>query len=139
MQYTYTVMDPEPLGRVVADSSNEHAIPQSAHVIQSEAIVKADALLDECLTATQRRMLREKGFFEVKGSLGERGGVYQICRGQVQNVYLTIKGERLTRLCAHPAIRVPDGDAMLAQKLMIETDEEAFWRIANAERVGRGG
>jgi len=79
----------------------------------------------------QQRDLREHDYFDVRGS---RGGVYRICRGQVRNVLALVDGRPLNRLCAHPQReRVPDADAMLAQALMLQTDEGGFTAIANVE------
>jgi hypothetical protein len=35
------------------------------------------------------------------------------------------------RLCVHPMIGVPDSDTMLAQKLLLEHDEDRCIRVAN--------
>jgi hypothetical protein len=50
----------------------------------------------------------------------------------VANVDVVCKdGKVLHRLCAHPADFVPNPDTMLAQKLYLEHQEEAFVKIAN--------
>jgi len=96
---------------------------------RKEARERARALLAEHLTARQRRELRDQGWFSLRSS---RGGVYRICQGQVQNVLAEVDGRVARRYCAHPqAVRVPDEDAMLAQKLMLESDEDAFLAVAN--------
>jgi len=93
---------------------------------------RAEHLLAETLSDPQRRDLREHDYFDVRGS---RGGVYRICRGQVRNVLALVDGQPLNRLCAHPQReRVPDADAMLAQALMLQTDEAGFASVANVER-----
>ena len=92
---------------------------------------RAEHLLAETLSGPQQRDLREHDYFDVRGS---RGGVYRICRGQVRNVLALVDGRPLNRLCAHPQReRVPDADAMLAQALMLQTDEGGFTAIANVE------
>jgi hypothetical protein len=40
-------------------------------------------------------------------------------------------GKPTHRLCAHPNAGVPDFDTMLAQKLMLEHDDSAFFNVAN--------
>jgi len=90
---------------------------------------RAERLLKANLTLEQTAQLEAQGWFEVLGSLGRR---YRIWQGQVRNVIrLGEDGTPAQRLCAHPAEYVPDEDAMLAQKLLIEVDEEAFAKIAN--------
>lgn len=94
----------------------------------AEANEKAEALLTEYLGDEQVEELTRARKFCVRGS---KGGVYEIHRGQIQNVYRIEGNDLRTRWCAHPRETVPDPDAMLAQALMLETDEERFLAIAN--------
>ncbi len=90
---------------------------------------RARQLLKANLTLEQTKQLEDRGWFEVLGSLGRR---YQVWQGQVRNVIrLGEDGKPASRLCAHPGEAVPDEDAMLAQKLLLETDEETFTKVAN--------
>lgn len=90
---------------------------------------RARQLLKANLSLEQTRQLEERGWFEVHGSKGTR---YQVWQGQVRNVLqCDDSGRIIGRFCAHPAEAVPDEDAMLAQKLLLETDEAAFLAIAN--------
>ncbi len=45
------------------------------------------------------------------------------------------EGKVIERMCIHPSVHVPMPDHLLAQKLMIEHDEESFRKIANITRV----
>jgi hypothetical protein len=69
----------------------------------------------------------------VKG--GKSGKLYRIRDGGhvVANIEALHDAENVShRLCAHcDASKYPLGDHFLAQKLMLELDEEAFLRIAN--------
>lgn len=104
--------------------------PAETVEMNRDALRQARRLLFSELTATQRRMLHRRGYFTIRGS---QGGIYRIHQGQVQNVVsVDERDQPRVRLCAHPSSRVPDEDAMLAQKLMLETDEEAFLEVANA-------
>lgn len=95
----------------------------------SEAQRKADALLDEFLDNLQRKSLQEHGFFEVISPCGK---IYHIHKGRVNNVReIDDQGNAIAALCALPEEYVPDSDVMLAQKLMLETAEDEFLRIAN--------
>ena len=91
---------------------------------------RADELLDANLTDAQRSDLARDGFFFVDSLKGNK---YRIRRGRVANVDAMHKcGERVShKLCAHPQLYVPDGDTMLAQKLMLEHNEDEFLRLAN--------
>lgn len=91
-----------------------------------EAQRRARRLLYSALTRDQQRCLEERQYFD----LNVNGRHYRIKQGTHGNVRL-VEGEHETRLyCAQPD-DVPAEDAMLAQKLMLEADEQAFLRIAN--------
>lgn len=94
-----------------------------------EADERAEILLHEHLTLDQIDMLEKMREFLVMGSRGNR---YLIRRGRAGNVLgLDEHGKPVRRYCAHPAESVPDPDTMLAQKLMLEIDEDSFLRVAN--------
>lgn len=89
------------------------------------AAERAEKLLETCLTSGQRESLRKNGWFVVYTKSG-RG--YQIRRGRARNV---IEVNTKRTYCCHPVDGVPDADTMLAQKLMLETQEDEFLRLAN--------
>ena len=93
------------------------------------ARLRAERLLQEHLDEQQRREMAERGLFQVRGPSGK---VYEIDTSkQMHNVFeLDARGRRIRELCIYTP-GVPQGDNLLAQKLMIEADEEGFRRIAN--------
>lgn len=94
---------------------------------------RAKKILDAHLSEEQRAQLARDRFFVVRGSAGKQ---YRIKHGRSGNVeLLDAQGRVVERLCAHPAIYCPDEDTMLAQKLALEADEAAFYRVANKTRV----
>lgn len=95
-----------------------------------EAKRKARALLTAQLTPQQRDSLERLGYFDVDIA----GKQYRIRQGTHGNVRLLEAGKETVSFCAQPN-GVPAEDAMLAQKLMLETDEAAFLRVANARRL----
>ena len=102
-------------------------------VDRSAAEKRAEKLLQDHLTPKQREELAARGFFTVS-SISQDGQRrhYQIRRGRSRNVQqVDESGRVLKTLCAHPVPLLPDADTMLAQKLMLETREEDFLRIAN--------
>ncbi len=99
---------------------------------EEQARVRAKALLYSALTRDQQRSLEERKFFE----LNVGGKTYRIHQGTHGNVRLVQGGRETTSYCAQPD-NVPTEDAMLAQKLMLETDEQAFLRVANARFLAR--
>jgi hypothetical protein len=84
-------------------------------------------LLVKCLTPAQRAEFERSKAFEVRG---ESGQCYRITYAKSLNIeVLTPSGMVLRRMCAGP-VDVPTPAVMLAQKLMLETQEAEFLRIA---------
>ncbi len=100
-----------------------------AHTPEARAYKRAEQLLKSMLTKPQRDELRRFGRFTIVGPSGTR---YRIHRSDVRNIYvLDQKGNRNHRLCWYMIGRkIPQADQMLAQKIMIEADEEEFLRVA---------
>lgn len=100
---------------------------------QRVARARAEELLLDNLTDEQQADYQETQSFRVISADGER--VYRVKRGWSGNVELIRPDGRVAaRYCIHPREWVPEQDNMLAQKLLLETDEQAFLRIANATR-----
>lgn len=97
------------------------------------AKAKAEKLLVEHLSAAQRDQLVKHGYFDVEVG----GEVYRIKRGYAGNVELldAAKQRGVERFCIHPTEHVPDADAMLGQKLLLEANEDEFRRIANKTKL----
>jgi len=93
------------------------------------ANARAEKLLVEMLSPHQAEELRASGHFHVRLMNGRR---YRISRGQHGNVVeVDGAGRGLRSLCVQPVGHLPDADAMLAQKLWLETDEATLLRTAN--------
>lgn len=100
---------------------------------REEAVQRAETLLHQNLTRHQRRTLRGRGRFFVRSEHGRR---YEIERGHHANVYeVDPRGRRVNRLCVYATGGVPEADCMLAQKLMLQADEERLRRVANITPV----
>lgn len=85
-------------------------------------------LLEQCLTPAQRADFARTSAFKVRGPSGQ---LYRITYGTISNVeVLGPSGAVCGRLCAAPAGALPTPAVMLAQKLMLETRESEFLRIA---------
>lgn len=94
---------------------------------------KAEALLKTMLTADQRCQY-ESGlrYFDVLTTKDGKTRRYRIEHGWAGNVFLMDdNGRPIERFCIHPALKVPVADNLIAQKLLLETDEEKFLSIAN--------
>lgn len=92
--------------------------------------MKASKLLWSMLTPHQKETFKSDQEIIVRGS---KGGTYRIdCTSTAENVYRLDKdGDRVMIYCAGPP-GVPASDFWLAQKLLIESDEQAFLRVAIA-------
>jgi hypothetical protein len=97
------------------------------------AIRRAEVLLRGNLSPEQLRQFDETRSFIVIGRDGRR---FRIREGRTANIDLVNpEGIVESRLCAHPRDDVPDCDTMLAQKLLLEDDEQHFLRLANRHPV----
>lgn len=96
---------------------------------RAEADRRAQELLDRHLTEEQRQSIQRHRHFHLHTPEGRR---YRVdVDQQARNVHLVDESGRVRETyCAHPA-GVPTADAVLAQKLMLETNEREFLRIAN--------
>ena len=96
----------------------------AALVRRRQARLRAEALLWAWLSPAQRKQYRTRRWFEVTTSSDRR---YRILRGAV--VRLDPRG---SADCIEAASSVPVADEMLANKLLLETDERRF--LATAHR-----
>ena len=92
---------------------------------RTAAEVRARKLLLRTLTPVQREEFELRGYFSVQVA---KRGRFWILPSTVFNV---LHAETGTSYCAGPRGEVPLSDLMLAQKLMLENDPEAFFSVAN--------
>jgi hypothetical protein len=83
-----------------------------------QARMRAEALLWAWLSSAQRRQYRARRWFEVTTASGRR---YRILRGGVVRLH-----PRGSGYCIEATSPVPVADEMLANKLLLETDERRF-------------
>jgi hypothetical protein len=88
------------------------------------ARLRAEALLWAWLSPAQRKQYRARGWFEVTTASGRR---YRVLRGGVVR-----RDPRGSGYCIEATSPVPVADEMLANKLLLETDERRF--LATAHR-----
>ena len=97
---------------------------------------RASALLVRCLDDAQRAEFARTRSFSVRSSSGRR---YRIGYSATANIdVLDDAGKVLYRLCARP-LYVPVPAIMLAQKMMLETQEADFLRVAVRHEAFGGG
>jgi hypothetical protein len=91
-----------------------------------QARLRAEALLLAWLSPSQRAQYRARGWFEVVTAAGHR---YRVLAGGV--VRRDVCG---AAYCIEAASPVPVADEMLANKLLLETDEHRFLATAHRYR-----
>jgi hypothetical protein len=95
-----------------------------------EAEKKGLALLKRWLSPAQLSQYESDGYFEVTGC--DTGKRYRVRRDRQMNIdELDGHGARVAVWCFGPEGHLPVGDVMLAQKVALETDEQAALAVAN--------
>ncbi len=102
------------------------------------AEAKAEALLNSVLTPEQRDEYTRLQRFKVHTA---SGNIYRVERGRQGNLKrVEIDGQGREKvvesLCVHPVARVPDQDTMVAQLLMLQTDEGELRELSNIRSMG---
>jgi hypothetical protein len=92
---------------------------------RTPADARAKELLLRLLSVTQREQLQHHGYFSVDAPGRGRFCILPI---PIFNVLHLETGDCF---CAAPLVPVPVADLMLAQKLLLENDPEAFFGVAN--------
>jgi hypothetical protein len=131
------------LGRIIAErdrataaARNHEAVARRVQELEREhreqAEHRARGLLLDHLTPEQRETYERDRWFIVEGESKTRYRVRDLGH-MVANVEMLNENNTVRhRLCAHvPMGRVPMGDQLLAQKIMLECSEPDFLRIAN--------
>lgn len=125
--------------RILQRDAQARAVAQTAALREAgrdKARERAESLLLSCLTPEQLRTYNEKKWFVVEGGHSKTKYRINASEHMVANVdVLKDDGKVSHRLCAHLALgTVPPGDQLVAQKLMLEGNEEHFLRTANRHR-----
>lgn len=115
--------------RLAREQRREHR--EQIALRAEEAQKKAEVLLRSQLTEEQIAELNVSNRFHVTSSRGRR---YCINRGRAGNVSRMDDDGRFV-FCIHDYVGLPESDTMLAQKLLLEADEERFLQIANRTRL----
>ena len=111
------------------EHQREVALQQERKRVRRTSLERSMLLLRDACNDDQIEQLEDEGSIIVVGKSGTRYKVTD--KGTVANVHVLEKNDKVShRLCAHP-LYVPQGDVMLAQKLMLEHDEEGFVKLAN--------
>ncbi len=103
--------------------------PRHVEVLIEEADKRAEAILLASLTPAQREMYKNHRYFELR----TRSGLYRLYHGWAGNIARINEGDggELCRFCIHPQVQIPAADNLLAQKLMLQFEEDRFLKVAN--------
>ncbi|SRR6266536_2082620 len=97
---------------------------------QNEADNRAEALLRELLDDQQLEQWKIHRCVDVYGQKTHQ--LYRLTKARIGNVFHVDETDRrVAEYCIHYPSSIPIEDQIIAQKLMIETDEDAFLQIAN--------
>lgn len=107
----------------------QQALANSRRGDWRQAQERAERLLHEVLPEDEYRSLNRRGYLEVV-SPSRPGRIYRVPRHQGQ-VKVFEDGVPIMALCVQSVEPIPDGDAVLMHKLMIEGNEEEYLRVAN--------
>lgn len=139
-----TRVSPEEIARRQAQEQQARANELARQLEVRLAAARAERILRENLNAEQKEDLEKKGCFYL--TVHNRDGKqerYRIDRGSHGNIkLLDEKGSIKKSLCVAPEGNMPAADAMLAQKLYLESSEETrkeLWDIANVTHYEPGG
>ena len=131
-QYQCLVRQQEEQARIVRERQRQWEDDDKK---RQEAEERAQDLLLECLTEEQRKTVKEHKWFVVKG--GKSGKTYRIRTNTVAGNVEELEEEKATsKFCCHLNHKMPRPDHHLAQKMMLEYDEDEFLRVANRTRLG---
>lgn len=103
------------------------AVDLQRRIKHESANKRAEELLLMLLNDDQKQQYAELNYFET--AINDR--VYRIRKGRSGNVRMLKDGKEREQFCAHPVDYLPDADTMIAQYLMLKTDEQAFLAKAN--------
>lgn len=115
-------------GELVVEWTQPGEHHQHRDLSPNQAERRAWDLLNEWLTPAQRRSLEDHNCFSVVGS--RSGREYQIHKGGAFNVHWRASRGVTAALCFGPG-GLPIGDVMLAQKIVLESNEDAALDVAN--------
>lgn len=113
-----------------AAEAERQARQRVASRAREESRLRAEELLLQNLDKEQAAQFQRERAFEVYTQ--GRTKRYRVGYGTAGNVSLLDgKGVVVAKFCIHPEVACPTEDVMLAQKLLLETDEGTFLKIAN--------
>lgn len=120
--YTIQYSDQQPVWR-------PPFVPTEPYIINREAEEKSFALLNKHLSPSQKSELTEHSRISV---ISQYKRLYWIIKGHQGNVYLVSGPGHPSRCYCVVMPGVPDYDLMLAQKLLLEYNENRFLSLANS-------
>lgn len=108
---------------------------ETARMIEKEREAKNEAekraleFLHDNLNDEQRHQFKQNDYFTIRSQFGH---IYRINKYSQMNVeWISEHGQKQATLCVVTSKPVPLGDQLLMQKIMLETNERGFLKVAN--------
>jgi hypothetical protein len=118
------------------EEANRKWQEESAKRAEKEKAAKqrAEKFLVEHLTSEQAKQYTEQKKFRIRSHSGK---LYELdCTKKMHNIHMVDDaGKRLMEFCIYQTGQCPLPDNHLAQKLLLEHDEQKFLKVANARRL----
>lgn len=141
-QYQYPYQDANVIGGVTyahyahEETAEEKVEREKQAAIRQQAIDRAEELLVSLLDDPQRQQYAEHQHFDVQVA----GKIYRL-KPYDRVRLLDAAGKAKIAYCIHPdhIHGLPAADVMLAQKLLLETNEAHFLKTANASVINADG
>lgn len=129
-QQAARAVTPDEYAAILARDTERQAQLAAEAERRKQATERARQLLVAMLDREQQEEFAKNRSFIVHTK--DRQRRYQVTYGTAGNVLLlNPAGQTIAKFCIHPEEEVPTPDVMLAQKLLLETDEQQFLKIAN--------
>jgi hypothetical protein len=132
--------EPQPVIDEVEVAQGINAWVRDHQAQRAAADEKARKLLARLLSQEQRARYETQREFEILTCRNGEVRRYLIKEGHAGNIVrLDANGTAIERYCIHTDESIPAPDNMVAQKLLLEADEETFLKIANRSIAYPGG
>jgi hypothetical protein len=128
--------EPTPEQKAAQEAAAEERRRRQAEKEERDRLAaqKADELLESLLTEEAIRVYRKHRYIEAWSKSGRR---FKIKHGRAHNIIeLDKAGKEVRKFCVHVTPHdIPNTDNMLAQKLLIEHQEDVFHKLANVTEL----
>lgn len=109
----------------------ENTIQDRVQQEYARPVIRAERLLSRMLTSEQKATWERYDYFSVRSRMNPRVTYRINRRGTIRMVTVGRRRTNFKNLCISPVERLPDGDRVLALKLLAEHQEQELLSTAN--------